>query len=51
MTLTLAAVFYLIALILAFVGAIFAPINPRITHATIAALAAGLFCQATGLGQ
>jgi len=50
MTINAAAVFFLIAFILALVGAFIAPINPRVTHATIAALAAGLFCLATGLG-
>ena len=50
MTFTLAAVFYLVALILALIGAIFTPVNPRLTHATLAALAAGLLCSATGLG-
>lgn len=50
MTINLAAVLYLIALILFLVNLIFAPLSPRVTQAGLAAVAAGLFCSATGLG-
>lgn len=51
MTFTLAALFFLLAIVLAVVLAVAAPLHPRLGHITIALVAAGLFCMATGLGQ
>lgn len=49
----LAAVFYLIGLILFVIGAVFLyahPVSGRISMAGLACVSAGLFCSATGLG-
>ncbi len=51
MTINLAAVFYLIALILAFIAAAFLPAHPRLLPAAVGFLSLGLFCSATGLGS
>lgn len=51
MTVTAAAVFFALAAILALVLAAVAPLHPRFGHVTIALIAIGLFCMATGLGQ
>lgn len=50
MTVNLAAVLYLVALILFIINAAFAPLSPRITQAGLACVAGGLFCSTTGLG-
>jgi hypothetical protein len=51
MTINLAAIFYLVALVLAFIAATWAPAHPRLVPAAIGFLGAGLFCSATGLGD
>lgn len=51
-TLTLAAVFYLVALILFVICAFFLPLfHPRLSYTAFACVAAGLLCQSIGLGQ
>ncbi|HEX8108510.1 MAG TPA: hypothetical protein VF516_12340 [Kofleriaceae bacterium] len=50
MTINLAAIFYLVALVLAFIAAAFLPAHPRLLPAALGFVAAGLFCSATGLG-
>lgn len=51
MTINLAGVLFLIALIIFAIAAFLPPIHPRLSYAALALTAGGLFCLATGLGS